>query len=261
MAGTFLITGATGGIGTALTHRLAQADFNLVLAARDLSRLEELRASLAARASGTVTCASVDMTDLASIAHFSEKLSSGDTVLDGVVLMPPQVPPSAESLPDADVWQRLLQDHFTGPLMLLRAAIAAMKPDPAQGRRGKVVIVSGISSVQVLSHYATNNVVRAAWLAQAKTLAFALGESGIHVNTLSLGGTLTPHYEELIQTRAASARQTFEEQLAQETANIPLRKYGTPKEVATAITVLLSDFSDHLTGANIIYDGGFTRAY
>jgi 3-oxoacyl-[acyl-carrier protein] reductase len=54
---------------------------------------------------------------------------------------------------------------------------------------------------------------------------------------------------------------TFEERLAQETENIPLRKYGDPTGVAAAVEGLLSSFSDHMTGLNILHDGGFTRAY
>ena len=57
-----------------------------------------------------------------------------------------------------------------------------------------MVVISAISSVQVLGHYALSNAVRAAWAAEAKTVAFALGAQGIHINTLSLGGILTPDY-------------------------------------------------------------------
>jgi 3-oxoacyl-[acyl-carrier protein] reductase len=146
-------------------------------------------------------------------------------------------------------------------LALLKAAIATMRADPAQGRRCKVVIVSGISSAQVLGHYATSNVIRCAWLAEAKTLAFALGKQGIHVNTLSLGGTLSPWYVAGIERRAAAAGMSYDERLAEETSNVPLRKYGRPEEVALAIEGLLSPFSDHMTGLNILHDGGFTRAY
>ncbi|MDQ4060170.1 MAG: SDR family oxidoreductase, partial [Pseudomonadota bacterium] len=95
----------------------------------------------------------------------------------------------------------------------------------------------------------------------AKTLAFALGEQGNHVNTLSLGGTLVPWYKEGLEKRAANAGVTFEERLADETANIPLRKYGTPEEVGVVVEGLLSAFSDHMTGLNVLHDGGFTRAY
>ena len=101
----------------------------------------------------------------------------------------------------------------------------------------------------MLGHYATSNVVRCAWLAEAKTLAFALGEQGIHVNTLSLRGTLAPWYRAGLEKRAAGAGVSFEERLAEETANIPLRKYGTPEEVAIAVQGLLSPFSDHMTGS------------
>ena len=136
-----------------------------------------------------------------------------------------------------------------------------MKPDPANGRRSKIVIISGMSSVQVLGHYASSNVIRCAWLAEAKTLAFALGDRGIHVNTLSLGGTLTPGYTASLERRAANAGVTFEQRLAEETSNVPLGKYGSPDEVAAAVEGLLSAFSDHMTGVNILHDGGFTRAY
>ncbi|WP_436223629.1 SDR family oxidoreductase [Cupriavidus necator] len=64
-----------------------------------------------------------------------------------------------------------------------------------------------------------------------------------------------------IDLRATKAGVTFSERLAEETLNIPLRKYGRPEEVALAVEVLLSPFSDHMTGVNLLHDGGFTRAY
>ena len=81
------------------------------------------------------------------------------------------------------------------------------------------------------------------------------------MNTLSLGGTLTPGYASSLDKRAAKAGVTLEQRLADETLNIPLKKYGTPDEVAAAVEGLLSAFSDHITGVNILHDGGFTRAY
>ena len=65
-----------------------------------------------------------------------------------------------------------------------RSFSASISATASSGRRCKVV-VSGLSSAQVLGHYATSNVIRCAWLTEAKTLAFALGARGIHVKTLS----------------------------------------------------------------------------
>jgi 3-oxoacyl-[acyl-carrier protein] reductase len=257
---SFLVTGATGGIGQAVSHRLAAAGHSLVLTARDANRLQELRSALPA-GDGLHSSIPVDMASDESVAAFAEELTATQISLDGLVLMPPQPHSTNDPLPPNQAWRDIFQVSFVGPLALLKAAIATMKPDPAHGRRCKIVIISGMSSVQVLGHYATSNVIRCAWVGEAKTLAFALGERGIHINTLSLGGTLSPWYKAGLERRAAQAGVTYEERLDEETSNIPLRKYGTPEEVAVAVEGLLSPFSDHITGVNILHDGGFTRAY
>jgi 3-oxoacyl-[acyl-carrier protein] reductase len=256
-----LVTGATGGIGRAVCMQLAKNGHSLVLVARDKTRLEEFSTNLSQIHPGSYTWISVDMTNDTSIASFSEQLVSKGIVLDGAVMMPPQIPPTNDCLPTSDTWREIFQNSFIGPLALLKTAIDTMKPDVTKERRAKIVIISGISSAQVLGHYATSNVLRCAWLAEAKTLAFALGDRGIHVNTLSLGGTLTPGYTASLEKRAGNAGMTFDQRLAEETSNVPLRKYGKPEEVAAAVEGLLSSFSDHMTGLNIMHDGGFTRAY
>lgn len=253
---TYLIAGATGGIGDAICRRLAPLH-QLVLVARDQARLDALASGL----DGSHHAWSADMGRDDSIAALAGRLETEAIVLDGLVLMPPQPHADADPMPSPDVWRSLFQLSFIGPLSLLKAAVARMRPDPANGRRAKIVIISGISSAQVLSHYATSNVIRTAWVGEAKTLAFALGDRGIHVNTLSLGGTLSPWYRDKIGERARQAGVSFEEQLAGETGNVPLRKYGEPAEVAAVVEALLSSVTDHMTGVNILHDGGFTRAY
>jgi 3-oxoacyl-[acyl-carrier protein] reductase len=222
--------------------------------------VEKLNA-LASALPGAHTVVQLDMSSDNSVARFAEALDAAETTLEGAVIMPPQPHADSDPLPDPQVWRDLFQLSFIGPLGALRAGIARMTPDPSTGRRCKVVLISGISSAQVLGHYATANVIRTAWLGEAKTLAFALGPKGIHINTLSLGGTLSPWYREAISTRGTKAGRSFEQQLAIETENVPLRKYGDPSEVAAVVEQLLSSFSDHMTGLNILHDGGFTRAY
>jgi 3-oxoacyl-[acyl-carrier protein] reductase len=254
-----LVTAATGGIGSALSRQLSAAGHRLVLLARRLEALEELRRDLANPDVHRIV--SLDMARPVEAAKLVELLSGIASPLDHAVMMPPQPHSSAEAMPDPSVWRDLFETSFIGPLEVLKTAISYMHPNPADGRRSKIVVVSGISSAQVLSHYATANVIRTAWLGQAKTLAFALGKRGIHINTLSLGGTLSPWYRTAIAKRAQAGAITLEECLASETDNVPLGKYGSPEEAANAVTTLLGPFTDHMTGTNILHDGGFTRAY
>jgi 3-oxoacyl-[acyl-carrier protein] reductase len=258
---TYLVTGASGGIGTALSERLAKSGHRLVVAARDLTKLSALENKLKNVSSVQHVVLELDMASITSIRAFAGKLADHSIDLDGAIIMPPQPHRAGEPMPEPEVWRALFEESFIGPLETLKVAISRMMPEPANGHRCKVVIVSGISSAQVLSHYATANVIRTAWVGEAKTLAFALGPRGIHVNTLSLGGTLSPWYRDSIAKRAASAAVSFEDQLKQENENVPLKKYAEPAEVAIAIEGLLSPFSDHMTGLNIMCDGGFTRAY
>lgn len=258
---TILVTGATGGMGRPLCAALAAEGDDLVLCARSAGPLEALARDLARDHGGTHRAMSVDMGDLGSVARFGADLRAEAIRLDGAVLMPPQPARSNDPLPDPAAWTALFHGSFIGPLEVLKLAIGAMDPDPAAGRRAKVVIVSGITSAQVLGHYAMGNVLRTAWVGQAKTLAFALGPRGIHVNTVSFGGTLTPYYVGLIEGRAKANGVTLDEQIAAETDNVPLHKYGTPEEAAATIRMLLSPVSDHMTGINLLQDGGFTRAY
>ncbi|MCY1745139.1 MULTISPECIES: SDR family oxidoreductase [Ensifer] len=253
---TYLITGATGSIGEAICRRLAPLH-SLILVARDQAKLDALAVTLG----GGHRAWATDMGEDRAINAFTARMESEQVSLDGVVLMPPQPHSNDDPMPTPDVWRHLFEVSFIGPLALLKGAVARMNPNPAQGHRAKIVIISGISLAQVLSHYATANVIRTAWIGGAKTLAFALGNRGIHVNTLSLGGTLSPWYRDKLEARAQKNGISFESQLAIETDNVPLRKYGEPAEVANVVEGLLSQFSDHMTGLNILHDGGFTRAY
>jgi 3-oxoacyl-[acyl-carrier protein] reductase len=152
--GTILITGATGGIGRAVCERLAASGTRLILAARDQSRLESVASTLPAPSVDGHIAVAVDMASDASVAEFGKRLAASGVKLYGAVLMPPQPHSDTDPMADPEVWRSLFQTSFIGPLSVLKSAIAQMEPAPEAGRRCKIVIISGISSVQVLSHYA-----------------------------------------------------------------------------------------------------------
>jgi len=249
-----IITGSTGGIGNELSLYLAQKDYLPALFARDSQKLKNLTSKIRATCSKEVSSYSLDLGDIRAIEKFDYPALGQ---IDGIVLMPPQLEPVADPFATPDEWARFFQYSFIGPLEFIKRLL----PNLRQSERAKIVLISGISSLQVLSHYATSNVLRCAWVGQAKTLAHFLGKENIHFNTLSLGGILTDEYLNELQADALKENSTVTEILKKETSNVPLRKYAKPIEVAHAVEALLGQFSDHITGVNIAVDGGFTRSY
>lgn len=253
MTKTFLITGATGGIGSVLSNHLTAKGYNVALAARNEDSLN----ALAKKLNGQATYHSLDFSKANSREEFINHYLNTSIAFDGLVLMPPQVLPSSECLPSEEDWMTIFHNSFVGPIMFLKEALKLLKPNI----HSKVVLVSGITSVQVVSNYSMANFLRTAWLGQMKTLAHHYGPEKIHFNSLSLGGVMTEKYKDRLQGKAEQLGISFEQFMETETENIPLRKYADPQEVANSIEALLTEFSDHMTGQNIVCDGGYVKAY
>ena len=249
-----LITGATGKIGSALCKHLFSKDYDLILTARSENNLCNLSVELKNKKKGIIDFASADFRDPSSFLNLYQKCSLG---IDGLVLIMPKIKPSADCLPSDECWINLFKENFIGPLALIRE----LMPFLTIKNKSKVVILSGISSLQVLSHYSHSNAIRAAWVAQAKTLAFAFGAKGVHFNTISIGGVMTDDFIAKLESEASVNGLTYDEVLAGRVDNVPLKKYASLFDIAHVVEGLLANFSDHITGNNIICDGGFTRAY
>lgn len=250
---TVLVTGATGGIGKVLCSHLVKEGANLELMARDERALETLSRQLKCESNGSLSYYACDFKDYAG----HQRLNEQQTVLDGLVIMPPQPAAHDPLFPVVQEWALLFENSFIGPLKLIEHLLPRLKLSP----KAKIVIVSGITSVQVLAQHSTSPVIRAAWRAEAKVLSVALGQFKISVNTVSFGGVLTDVNVARLQKKANDADRSFDEQMLNEVSNVPLAQYATPQMAAQVIGTYLSDFADHITGNNVICDGGFTRCY
>ena len=187
---TILVTGATGGIGSRVCRRLAKKGDEVILVSRSMNKLSAFAAELKGEHTGTVSTYVADFASHESTASFLESLTKNVMRLDGLVLIYPSIPKSADIIPSAPVWRDVFETCFIQPLACIKSAIRIMK------KEAKIVIVSGIANTQVFPQLPMSNAIRSAWLAEAKTLAFNYGKTGIHINTVSLGGTLTEKFIE-----------------------------------------------------------------
>lgn len=246
---TTLITCATSGMGSAIAQSMSG---KLILTGRNHEKLGALCSGL------KTPCEAVplDFTCDESIEQAAFAISTHEK-LDQIVFIIPRIPPSSELFPDNETWQTLYQNFFIRPLSLIKYLVE----NDRLNHGAKIVLISGLSSKNALTNYSTNNCLRSAWLGQAKTMALVLGEKGISVNTLSLGGVMTESYTNKMHNKAQQNGVSFDQQIAEEVSNIPLKKYASVQDVVDAVNALLGPLSNHMTGQNILLDGGFFKGY
>ena len=247
---SFLVMGATGGIGRRVCRLIGKRHGQVLVVGRDAAALAELDRDVNRSAEGCTRRFVVDFASTESTRACGAAVEHGECRLDGVVVIVPSVPKSAEDLPRDEDWRAALDLCFVNPLSVVRSTLKNVLDG------GRIVIVSGIASVEVFPELPFSNVVRLAWLAENKRLSFVLAPRGIRVNTLSLGGTLTERFAARLARRSADDVPSRESP-----QNIPLGEYGDPDDAAYVVVSLLSKLSNHITGTNIAFDGGLTRSY
>lgn len=251
-----LVTGAAQGFGFACARRLSEAGAAVLLADRRLDRLEAAGEKLVAAGRRVATTtgdisaeADVDALVEATIERFGrlDVFVNNAGVFSNFLL---------ENLSPVE-FQRILSVNVLGSFMCIRAAATQMR---AQGSGGSIVNISSIDAVHPsgvgLSHYTTSK--HALW-GLTKAMALELGPSGIRVNAVAPGPSLTEGAVEFVQAGAPEGIDV-DAQWGAYQARIPLRRLADPDDVARATLFLASDLASYVNGAQIVVDGGLLAA-
>ncbi len=238
---TLILTGASRGIGHATVKRFSSAGWRVITCSRHAFPED------CPWEAGPADHIQVDLSDIgtteAAIADMRERLASEGGRLNALVnnagISPKSPDGSRISSIDTAItdWQAVFQVNFFAPIMLARGLI-----DELQSAQGSVVNVTSIAGGRVHpfagSAYATS---KAALASLTREMAADFGPLGIRVNAISPGeietSILSPGTERLIES-------------------IPLRRLGTPEEVAKAIYFLCTEQSAYVTGTEIHINGG-----
>jgi len=234
-----LITGAAGGIGSAMARSFSAHGATLVLADRNQTGLDELATSVG----GNPPCLAYDQ----SIPKQVEKLAAAAGPIDillnnaGILAMSPLQEQSTEEI------TQLIAINLTGPILLATALAKGMIA------RGRGVIVNTASQLAFTgamdrSVYSTT---KAGLVQFTRTAAAEWARYGVRVVALAPGPTETPMIKEIIDTP---------EGRAQRLDKIPMQRFGTAEEMARLALVLASNLSDNVTGHTLVADGGYVAA-
>jgi len=235
-----LVTGGTSGIGLETAREFLREGARVAITARDSASLEAARKELGADVVAIVS----DAGDAAGQKKLAETLRQAFGKLDILFLNAGIADMRPLEQWDEGAFDRSLNINFKGPFFLLQALLAIFN-NPAS-----VVLMTSINSHIGMPNTSVYGASKAALLSLTRTLSGELISRGIRINAISGGPIETPLYRKL--GMGNSELKTLQSQ-------IPVRRLGTPLELAQTVVFFASDESAFIVGSELIVDGGMSN--
>jgi NAD(P)-dependent dehydrogenase (short-subunit alcohol dehydrogenase family) len=237
-----LVTGGGAGIGRAICETFAREGAHVVVADIDGDAAQET-ASAIVTANGAAEAHRVDITDTAQVKALMETIKAAHRRLD-VLVNNAGVGARADfrHLTDDD-WDKVWAVNLDGTVKCAREAFDLMR---ASGK-ASIVNLSSVMSTKHTRQMAVYSATKGAVSALSRSLAVEYAPYGIRVNTL------LPGYVETALIGRYMKNPGIAKALLTQT---PLRRFGTPEDIANAALFLASDEAAYITGAALNVDGG-----
>ena len=239
---TVLVTGASSGIGRGISVECSKMGARVVINGRNQERLQKTFDQLEGEGHIQIVADLSKQEDIERLANEVPDLN-GFVNSAGI----PKICPVKRI--DRQTLEEIMNVNAFGPILLTSQLLRKKKLQ----KKSSIVLIASISGVCMANTgegpYAAT---KAALAGYTKTAAFELAAQGTRVNTICPG---------LVPTEILTlSNEMFSEDQLKETmyGRYPLKRVGTPEDIANGAIYLLSDASSWVTGINLVIDGGYT---
>lgn len=233
-----VVTGASGGIGRAISTALTAAGARVALLDLDGAGAEAAAAEVGGDSVGAACDVTSDEDVAAARDRVHDALGPVDILVNNAAFL---APGPLDQVPLAE-WDRMLQVNLTG---YLRCA-QAFGPDMWERGSGALVHIASIAATQPQPFSSSYSPGKAGVAMLSRQLAYEWGPQGVRSNCVSPGLVRTPMSEAFYDPETKARREAF----------VPMRRIGTTANIADAVVFLASERAGYISGQNITVDGG-----
>ena len=245
---TALVTGGAQGIGEAITRRLAGDGLAVGIVDVLGDQAERLAAELRDGGADALGIAA-DVADTASVEAAARTVTERFTAIDVLVNNAGWDDFMPFVATDEAFWDRVVEINFKGPLRCTHRLL----PDMIERGWGRIVNIASDAGRIGATHEAVYSGAKGALIAFTKTIARETARSGVTANCVCPGPTDTS----MLRHLALSGGDGTVEAMVRA---VPMRRLGTPEDVAPAVSFLASERAGYITGQTLSVSGGLTMA-
>jgi 3-oxoacyl-[acyl-carrier protein] reductase len=243
-----LVTGASAGIGAASALALAAEGARVAVAARRTALLDAVVRDAQAAGAPDAEAFAVDLADETSIDGLLRAVAERFGGVD--ILVANGGGPRQGTHRDMELadWDAAYRTTLRAMLQLVNGVLPSM----TQSGWGRIIALTSTSVKQPIPTIALSNAFRSALTAALKTLSNEVAALGITVNTIATGRILTDRLRATYPDEAAIHEGAKRD--------VPMKRIGTPQELAAAVAFLSSGPASYITGQTLAVDGGLIRS-
>jgi len=249
-----MVAAASKGIGRACALGLAREGVKVSICARNADELDKTATEIADETGSEVLAVPTDLTQADQIQSWVHQTLQRFGGVDILITNAGGPPHGAWSnFADSDEpWEYAFQLNMMSTIRMIRAVIPSMR----ERGGGRILNVQSSSVKAPIANLILSNTIRPGVAGLAKSLSRELAPDGILVNTICPGAIYTDRLRSGVLDHAERSGMSEEQAAAERSATIPLKRFGTPEELANMAVFLASPRASYITGSTIAIDGG-----
>ncbi len=237
-----IVTGASGGIGSAIIKKLNEAGANILASGTRIEKLEEIKKNFEG-----IKILKFDISQSDKIEEFIENATNelGGN-LDGIVNNAGITQDNLAIRMNLDEWQKVININLTSTFLMSKFAIKKM----LKNKSGKIVNITSVVGHTGNLGQVNYTASKAGIVAMSKSLAIEYAKKNININCISPGFIKTAMTDKIDDK--------FKEIIV---SKIPSARLGEPDDIANAVLFLISEQSNYINGETLHVNGGMYMAW